>query len=64
MDVDKLFFLVWKTDFLRCLCSSCLNLSLKKLVVSVYRIGFKALFTGRKKMTTQEVTVPGEEDKA
>lgn len=60
MDVDKLFFLVLKIDFLRCLCNSCFNLSLKKLVVRVQRIGFKALFTGRKKMTIQEVIVPAE----
>lgn len=35
MEVDKLFFLTLKIDFLRCLCSSCFNLSLKKEVVSV-----------------------------
>lgn len=35
MDVDKLFFFVLKIDFLRWLCSSCFNVSLKKLVVRV-----------------------------
>lgn len=50
---------------LGCLCewhhksSTC---SLKKLVVSVYRMGFKALLMGRMKITTQDVIVP-ERDK-
>lgn len=33
--------------------------SLKKLVVSVYKMGFKALLMGRMKMTTQLEIVPG-----
>lgn len=60
MEVDKLFFLTLKIDFLRCFCSNCFNLSLKKEVVRVYRMGFRALFTGRKNTTIQEVIVPGE----
>lgn len=60
MEADRLFFLTLKMDFLRCLCSNCFNLSLKREVVRVYRMGFKALFTGRKKTTIQEVIVPGE----
>lgn len=56
-EVDKLFRSVLNID-LRCLCRSCLSFSLKKLVVKVYRIGFKALFIGRINMTIQEVTVP------
>ncbi len=37
--------------------------SLKKLVVRVYRMGFKALLMGRMKMTTQLEMVPkGEEE--
>ena len=35
MEADKLFFLTLKMDFLRCLCSNCFNLSLKKEVVRV-----------------------------
>lgn len=34
--------------------------SLKKLVVSVYKMGFKALLMGRMKMTTQLEIVPKE----
>lgn len=36
--------------------------SLKKLVVKVYRMGFKALLMGRMKMTTQLEMVPGGEE--
>ena len=35
--------------------------SLKKLVVKVYRMGFKALLMGRMKMTTQLEMVPKSE---
>lgn len=37
-----------------------LTLSRKKLVVRVYRMGFKALLMGRMNIATHEVTVPGE----
>lgn len=38
--------------------------SLKKLVVKVYRMGFKALLMGRMKMTTQlEMVSKGEEER-
>lgn len=60
-ELDKLF-----RSFLRveCLChrhsisSTC---SRKKLVVRVYRMGFKALLIGRMKITTQDVIVPWRE---
>lgn len=57
-ELDKLF-----RSFLRveCLChwhSSNSTCSLKKLVVRVYRMGFKALLIGRMKITTQDVMVP------
>lgn len=36
--------------------------SLKKLVVRVYRMGFKALLMGRMKITTQLEMEPGKEE--
>lgn len=57
-DVDKLFRSFLNMDLLRCLCSSCLSFSLKKLVVNVYRMGFSALLIGKMNITIQEVTVP------
>lgn len=57
-ELDKLF-----RSFLRveCLChwhSSSSTCSRKKLVVRVYRMGFKALLMGRMKITTHDVMVP------